>query len=95
MTYSDYSLTPDEYQFFLAAKKSSKLDQIWQDLIERIDEENLRIEAQNKGYNLDDNPDLENDVIAEYKMFTVPDASPELDNYLRENLYPFVVCLKS
>lgn len=94
MTYSDYSLTPDEYQVFLAAKKSKKLDQIWEDLINRIQEASLREEALKKGYTLVDNDDLEDDVIASYKMFEIPKASNALDEFVRENLYPFVVCMK-
>ncbi|MCA9387327.1 hypothetical protein KC669_04810 [Candidatus Dojkabacteria bacterium] len=94
MTYSDYSLTPDEYEVFLAAKKSKKLDQIWEDLLNRVQEDSLKSEAKTKGYQLVDNPDLEDDVIASYKMFIIPNASTELDHFIRENLYPFVVCMK-
>ncbi len=95
MTYSDYSLSPEDFQMYLAAKKSSRLDEIWKDLLNRIEDKLLKSEASKKGYELDDNPDLEDDVIADYKMFIVPGASKELDHYIRENLYPFVVCLKA
>lgn len=95
MTYSDYSLSSDEYQIYVAAKKSSRLDEIWDDLVARIDDPKLRKEATSKGYIVIDNPDLEDDVIASYKMFQVPNASPDLQQYIEENLYPFVVCLKA
>ena len=95
MTYSDYALSPNEFITYKAAKKCWKLDLIWEDLIKRIEPNDLKKEAKKKGYVLIDNPDLEDDVIAEYKMFSIPNATKELTNYFRENLYPFVVCLKN
>jgi hypothetical protein len=94
MTYSDYSLTFEEYQMFLAAKTCRKLEEIWSDLVARVSADTLKSEADKKGYALIDNPDLEEDEIAVYKMIVVPEASSELENYMNENLYPFVVCLK-
>lgn len=94
MTYSDYSLTFEEYQMFLAAKTCRKLEEIWSDLTARLNGESLKKEADKKGFELIDNPDLEEDDIAYYKMIVVPEASSELEGYMNENLYPFVVCLK-
>lgn len=101
MTYSDYSLTLTQYQNYKKnqsnpeCNKCEKLESIWQDLLRRIDNAELKKEAIEKGYTLIDNPDIENDGIAEYKMITVVNGSKELDMFIQEKLYPFVVCLLS
>jgi hypothetical protein len=95
MTYSDYSITIEEFEDFLKNKECEKLVQIWQDLLRRIKEEEILEEAKSKGFTLIDNPDLEEDEIALYKMIQVPSASNQLSEYLIDKLYPFVVCLKA
>ncbi len=94
MTYSDYSLSAEEYEEFLKTKRSTKLHNIWEDLLRRIDDTELQEEAKSKGYELVDNPDVEDDVIAFYKMLVIPESSPRLNRVWSEDLYPFVVCLK-
>lgn len=95
MNYSDYFITAQEY---LEYKKSEeipeKLQQIWADLINRIDDKDLKKEAEEKGFKIVDNPDMEDDIIAYYVMFEVPNASDELTKYLFERLYPYLVCIK-
>ncbi len=95
MTYSDYSLTHTEYKTYKKVKTSQKLQDIWSDLLRRISDDNLKKEAEEKGYVLIDNPDLDNDTIANYFMIQIPNASKELQTYLADKLYPYVVCLKS
>ncbi|MDQ6985696.1 MAG: hypothetical protein Q9M91_04665 [Candidatus Dojkabacteria bacterium] len=95
MNYSDYSIDYPEYLSYKESMKvEGKLKEIWDDLLNRISEENLKKEAIKKGFEIVDNPDMEDDVIAYYFMFKIPEASAELEKYLEESLYPFLVCLK-
>lgn len=95
MNYSDYCITYQEYITFRDQHKvPSKLSEIWQDILRRIDNLTFKKEAEKKGFDLIDNPDMEEDVIAKYKMIIVPQGSEELHNYIIDKAYPFVVCLK-
>lgn len=102
MNYSDYSIKIEEIKQVSDSGKSNpaykstskKMQNIWENFLERFENDSLKAEAEQKGFILVHNQDMEEDVVAKYLQIHVPDASEELRNYIEENLYPFVVCLK-
>ncbi len=94
MNYSDYFLTQSEYNEYIEkGKVPGKLSLIWQDLMKKIKDDNLKNEAENKGFTLINNPDIEDDNIAHYRKISIKNPSPELRETF-DDLYPFIVCLK-
>lgn len=94
MTYSDFEITLEEYNKYLKNFECEKLLAIWSNLLTRIDDEQLQKEAKIKGFILQDNPDIEEDSIAQYKRITVKNPSKKLSQYFEEKLYTSVVCMK-
>jgi hypothetical protein len=94
MTYSDFEITLEEYNKYLENFECEKLLAIWSNLLTRIDDEKLQEEAKIKGFILQDNPDIEEDSIAQYKRITVKNPSEKLSQYFEEKLYTSVVCMK-
>ncbi len=95
MTYSDYSLNPQEFLEYITKGSTPKLQKIWEDLIRRIEDDSLKNEAKKKDIDLIDNPDMEDDNIASYKVISVRNGSDKLNEYITDILYPNIVCLKS
>lgn len=95
MNYSDYCITYGELMLYKdAGKVPSKLELIWADMLKKIDKDEVKQEAEKKGFELVDNPDLDDDVIAAYQMLIVPDATENLKHYFQDNVYSYIVCLK-
>lgn len=97
MNYSDYSISLVEFEEYSSKGSTLKLTQIWEDILSRLEsiDPELKSEATKNGFELADNPDLEEDIIAFYKVISIPNASEELSESLNNKLYPFVVVLKS
>lgn len=94
MTYSDFSISIDEYVQYVENMNCEKLLAIWSNLLKRIEDETLKNEAKKKGFILQDNPDMEEDSIAQYKQISVKNPSKKLSQYFEENLYTSIVCMK-
>lgn len=92
--YQDYFLTFTEYQQWKEGETPQKLVKIWEDVVEKIPYPELKEEAEKKGFELVDNPDIEDDPIAFYMKFHVLGASKELKDYWIGEAYPYVICLK-
>ena len=94
MTYSDFEITLEEYNRYLQDIECEKLLAIWSNLLTRIEDKKLKKEAKLKGFILQDNPDMEEDSIAQYKKITVKNPSSKLSQYFEEKLYTSIVCMK-
>lgn len=95
MTYSDYQITIEEYSEFVSSKKlSDQLKSIWEDILKRIKEDQIRKEAQQTGFTFESDPDKEDDVVADYKIISPVNGSEKLMQYFDQNIYRSIVCLK-
>ena len=79
----------NDYNKFMSGEKNTRINEIWKNILNEMPEE-LKTEAEGKGFTLDE---LSRTSFDRSYIINIPNASKELQDYIRDNVYPHITCI--